>query len=211
MKKKTYLKSLGVGGIALLCLCLTTFAGQTLQNGDFSAGLSNWTVEYGSVTDGGGYALFQEHPVDYSSTLSQGFTIPALALDLCFDVMMSYEAGGPYDQFAPPDAFLGSLYDSDGNPLFANPLGVDEFYYLDNTSIVDTTGTLIGNTVRLDVSSLAGQDVLLVFDLWSSYDGMTTTVNLDNVNITVIPAPGALLLGLIGTGLFGLLRKSKTM
>lgn len=120
---------------------------------------------------------------------------------------MSYEAGGPYDQFAPPDAFLASLYDWNGDPLFANPLGVDEFYYLDNTSILDTTGTVIGNTVRLDVSSLVGQDVLLVFDLWSSYDGMITTVSLDNVNASVIPAPGALLLGLIGLGIVALRRR----
>lgn len=66
MKRKTHLKSVSVGGFALLSLCLTTFAGPTVQNGGFSSGLDFWTVEYGTVTDGGGYALFQEDPVEYS-------------------------------------------------------------------------------------------------------------------------------------------------
>jgi hypothetical protein len=51
--------------------------------------------------------------------------------------------------------------------------------------------------------------VLLSFDLWGGLDGMLTNVDLDNVNVSVIPVPGALLLGLIGTGLVGIIRKSR--
>jgi hypothetical protein len=61
----------------------------------------------------------------------------------------------------------------------------------------------------LDVSNWAGYDVLLSFDLWGGLDGMQTTVSLDNVNVSVIPAPGALLLAFIGTGLVGWLRRSR--
>jgi len=207
MKKKTYLKSLGVGGIALLCLCLTSLAGPTVENGDFSAGLTGWTVEYGTVTDGGGFALFQEHATSLSSTLSQEFTIPALALELSFDVVISSVPGGDDDPFAWPDAFTASLLDPvTFDPLISNP-GVTEFYYLDNTGYEETVGTVSGSTVSLDVSSWAGYDVLLSFDLWGGLDGMQTTVGVDNVNVSVIPAPGALLLGLIGTGAVGLWRR----
>lgn len=191
--------------ILFVCISPTLYA--NLSNGDFSAGLNGWTVEYGTVTDGGGFALFQEHPVDLSSTLSQQFTIPALALQLSFDVWMSAVAGGDYDPFSWPDAFTASLLDPvTFDPLISNP-GVTEFYYLDNTSYEETVGTVSGSTVSLDVSSWAGYDVLLSFDLWGGLDGMLTSVSLDNVQISVIPAPGALLLGLIGTGTVGLWRR----
>jgi hypothetical protein len=191
--------------ILFVCISPTLYA--NLSNGDFSAGLNGWTVEYGTVTDGGGFALFQEHPVDLSSTLSQQFTIPALALQLSIDVWMSAVAGGDYDPFSWPDAFTASLLDPvTFDPLISNP-GVTEFYYLDNTSYEETVGTVSGSTVSLDVSSWAGYDVLLSFDLWGGLDGMLTSVSLDNVQISVIPAPGALLLGLIGTGTVGLWRR----
>jgi hypothetical protein len=194
--------------ISLVFLAGTgAFAGPTLQNGDFSSGLDFWTVESGTVTDGGGYALFEEHPVDLSSTLSQVFTIPALANRLSFDVLMSYGLGGDYDPFAWPDAFTASLLDPVTlDPLLSNP-GYTDFFYLDNTGVVETIATVWGNTVKLDVSGLAGLDAYMVFNLLGSADGMMTSVTLDNVNISVIPAPGALLLGLIGASIIGSWRR----
>ena len=211
MKRNTYLKLLGAAGIALLSLCLTSFAGPTLQNGDFSAGLSNWTVEYGTVTDGGGYALFEEDAFDLSSTLSQVFTIPALALQLSFDVLM-YSVEDGYESPSFPDTFTAALLDPvTFDPFISwDPL-VTEYYLLENTGAIETASavTILGNTVSLDVTNWRGQDVFLSFDLWGGDDGMFTTVSLDNVNISVIPAPGALLLGFIGTGLVGCLRRSR--
>jgi hypothetical protein len=208
MKKKSHLKSLAFCVVVVLCTALPGFSGIT--NGDFSTlDLSGWTVEFGTVTDGGGYALFEEDLSDLSSTLSQQFTIPALALELSFDLWMSAEAGGDYDPFSWPDAFTASLLDPvTFDPLISNP-GVTEFYYLDNTGYEETVGTVSGSTVSLDVSNWAGYDVLLSFDLWGGLDGMQTTVSLDNVNVSVIPAPGALLLAFIGTGLVGWLRRSR--
>jgi len=177
-------------------------------NGDFSAGLSDWTLEYGTVSGGGGYALFQEDPFDLSSTLSQQFEIPALALELSFDVTLSAVAGG--DDFGfPADAFTGSLLDpANLDPLVSNSPFPD-FYYLDNTGWEDTVGAVIGSTVILDVSSLRGRDALLSFDLWSGSDGIITAVSLDNVSISVVPLPSALMLGLtgIGTGALGFSRR----
>ena len=173
-------------------------------------GLSGWTVECGVVTDGGGYAFFQEHPIDLSSTLSQEFTLPALVLELSFDVQMSAVPGGAYDPFAWPDAFTASLLDPlTFDPLISNQFPYTDFFYLDNTGYVETVATVSGNTVSLDVSGLAGMDAYIVFDLWGSEDGMLTSVSLDNVNVSVVPAPGGLVLGLIGMGAVGILRRSR--
>ena len=193
-------------GLAVTLL-FATLASAIPTNGDFSAGLTDWTVEYGTVTDGGGFALFSEDALSLSSTLSRTFNLPSKAAELSFDIVMSSEAGGDYDPFSWPDAFTASLLDPVTlDPLIFNP-GFTEFYYLDNTGYEDTVAMVAGNRVSLDVSTLAGQDVFLSFDLWGGLDGMLTNVLLDNVNVSVIPAPAAIVLGLIGTGLVGLYRK----
>jgi hypothetical protein len=205
--------------IPVVCMVVSLFvlsiasAAPTLQNGDFSTpGLAGWTVEYGTVTDGGGYALFQEDAASLSSTLTQTFNLPAGSQTLSFELLMTSESdGGPPTFVSWPDTFTASLLDPITlDPLIFNP-GYTEFYYLDNTSLEQTVGTVSGNIVTLDVSSLAGKDVLLSFDLWGSDDGMSTIVKLDNVTVsglTVVPAPGALLLGSIGVSLIGWLRRA---
>ncbi len=211
-RKQTRTKPLLSAGILLLFLLTgAVWAAPTLQNGDFSNGLEGWDVEFGTVTDGGGFAYFQEDDWDASSTLSQTFTLPDLALELSFDVWMESVPGGPDDPWAWPDEFTASLLDPDTfDPLIANP-GYTEFFYLDNTGVVETVATYVGNTVTLDVSGLAGQNVFLAFDLWGGYDGMNTTVGVDNVSVSVIPAPGALLLAGIGTCIVGKLRRMKKL
>ncbi|MBN1362190.1 MAG: hypothetical protein JW993_16460 [Sedimentisphaerales bacterium] len=177
------------------------YADITLQNGDFSSGLAGWTVEWGDVTDGGGYALFQEDAFDISSTLSQQFTLPLGAQLLSFDLTLSAE--GDRDPFAWPDAFTASLLDAATfDPLITWDPFVTEFFLLENTGAMETSAgmAVAGNTISLDVSSWRGQDVLLSFDLWGSYDGMTTTTHLDNVDVSVVPLPSAVLLAIVGLG-----------
>jgi len=190
-------------------------AGPSLQNGDFSIpALSAWTVEFGDVTDGGGFALFQEDPASVSSTLGQQFTIPSSAATLSFDLSGLLEPGGPYDPEAWPDAFCAYLLDPlTGDPLVST-VGGTEFFYVDSTGYLDTVASLTFNsstlTATLDVSALGGLDAYLRFDLWSREDGWITYVGLDNVNVqgSAVPVPGALLLGLIGTGIL-IRRKSR--
>lgn len=206
--------------VSVVLVALVTgvvFAAPTLplENGNFSTpGLSGWTIEYGTVTDSGGYAMFQEDSASLSSTLSQQFALPAGATTLSFDFWMSSVQGGEFDPFAWPDAFTASLLDPvTFDPLASNP-GSTEFFYLDNTGYQSSIGTVSGNTVSLDVSSFTGSDVFLSFDLWGGLDGMQTSVSIDNVTVggvAVVPAPAALLLGVVGTGLVGLLRRTKIM
>lgn len=209
MDNKDFFKLGGFSVIVVALAGLTAFAGATLENGDFSDGLNGWTVD-GNVTDGGGYALFEVEGNSDRLSLSQEFTLPTLALELSFDVEMSGDF--TTDGSILSDTFAASLLKPDkSEPLISNP-GSTEFYRWENiggTGRLLTIATVSGNTVSLDVSGLAGQNVLLLFDLRGSDDGKLTSVSVDNVSVSVIPAPGALMLGLIGTGLVGFLHKSR--
>jgi len=62
-------------------------------------------------------------------------------------------------------------------------------------------------TIMLDIPpSTYDSNALLYFAFSADDDAPLTTVNVDNV-VLLIPAPGALLLGLIGTGAVGLWRR----
>lgn len=196
-----------------LCIGVVAWFGQptaeatVVVNGDFSDGLNSWTVESGNVSDGGGFALFEEHPTEILSTLKQGFTLPDWSsMFLLFDVKMSATPGGAHDPFAWPDAFTASLLDPvTKEPLIANP-GRTDFFYIDNTGVL-TPATL---TVKLNLTGLglSGRNAALYFDLIGSDDGMLTNIKVDNVE--VIPEPCSLLLWFVGAGTLGFLRRNNS-
>jgi len=199
VKRRTVLYLLVVG-----CATLQTARANLILNGDFSDGLNGWTVESGNVTDGGGFALFEEHPTEILSTLKQGFTLPDWpSLYLVFDVEMSATPGGPSDPFAWPDAFTASLLDPVTlDPLVSNP-GRTDFFYMDNTSSLLTIGTI---TITTNLTGFDNQDVVLYFDLIGSDDGMLTSAAIDNVHIYV-PEPWSVLLWISGAAYCALRRR----
>jgi hypothetical protein len=177
-------------------------------NGNFSAvdtdgnpTLDGWTP-IGLVSNPAGYAFFEGN----SSLTSQLFTIPDGAQNLSFDVWLhSFKegtGGGPNT-----DVFTASLLKNDGTTvLFSysinNELGPD--------APADTDEVNYYDHVIWDMSGLIGHEVKLSFILvCDNDDGWPTDVTLDNVN--VVPAPGAFILGLIGIGSAGLLRKLKAV
>ncbi|MBN2137180.1 MAG: hypothetical protein JW720_05190 [Sedimentisphaerales bacterium] len=203
MARRFFFKSSSLGTITFVLFMSLSTSAMPLQNGDFSAGLTGWDVDPfgGPVIDGGGFALLSEDDVVMLSSLTQEFSLPIDAKILSFDFVMS--ATGTPDPFGMwADAFAVSLLEPAPSflPLISNP-GYSEFYYLENTGYEETVAGVLGDTVSLDVSAFAGRDVLLAFDLIGADDGMETTVSVDNVEVStvVIPAPGALLLGYIGT------------
>ncbi len=208
MDNKGILKGAGLIAIVIALAGLTAFANpieewptNSLLNGDFSEGPpsspAHWDVGLlGDVSFYalGGKAIFLEEEDSVSSaTLSQKFTIPDLAQVLSFEIQF---LSGVYHE---TDVFTASLLDTNGVSLTGSP----NFFHWDNsTSDPNFIGTIV-----LDISGLAGQKALLSFDL--QFDGVgepTTEVRLGGV-IVPIPAPGALLLGLIGTGAVGFWRR----
>lgn len=174
-------------------------------NGDFSFNLDGWSVVSGNVTNGGGYAKFEEHSTAILSTLKQEFTLPEGVLWLAFDVKMSATPGGDDDPFAWPDAITASLLDPVTLvPLISNP-GRTDFFYMDNTNSLITIGTL---TITADLTGFGNRAVALYFDLIGSDDGMLTTARVDNVEVGV-PEPCSLLLLLVGSWAVGPLRRTK--
>lgn len=223
MKEKRFFELLGFSVMVLTIASVAAYAGPTPPNGDFSAGLSEWT--YNVVTVEAEVAVLGEDSSTLWTFLEQEFTIPEFALSLSFEYNPLFETDGV-------ESFSASLLDPlSGDPLIptdADPSWPSAPYYFmhgwDSLSdpIVDEllkdvaymTVTPIGegwSRVSLDLTSLGGleTDALLAFDFIAGFnDGsIDGEIRIDNVSVSVIPAPGALLLGLIGTGAVGLWRR----
>ena len=202
----------------ILCGLPAPTTASPLLNGDFSIPGSPpnpffaWTTEPtigDPPTDGGGFALFTESPTR-AIQLQQTFDLPADAGTLSFDFRLT-SSGTPVT--TPPDSFQATLYDTAFNPLFpyADPL-FPGFFSIDNTGLVlanpaVSITSLAGGyqRVTLDLAGLTlpQNGVTLEFLLNASDDGVTTTVELDNVTVTNrfagVPEPASLLLvGLAG-------------
>jgi hypothetical protein len=190
-----------------------------ITNGDFSADLTNgWTIESGYVNwwADSSARLAPDYDKDtffLHSTLSQVFTMDAGSMTLYFDLTM--EAGE-----GETDVFTASLLDSTDVPLISIGGGKDYFFSLssegdiEKDDLVTITGdiTNLDMTVALDVSGLALPcSAKIVFDLAHDYgDDVDTYAFLDNVNVSLIPTPGAFVLGSIGVGFVTWLRRRRT-
>jgi hypothetical protein len=208
MKKQSIFASIVISVIFLFTSTHLLHAGIT--NGDFSADLSiGWTVESGYVDwwlDSSARLApdYDEDTYFLHSTLSQIFTMDAGSQMLSFDLTM--ETGG-----GETDVFTAYLL----NPLTGDPLisivGKDYFFSLSSDGdIEDELVSVTGDTIWLDVSGLAGSNVKIVFDLEHDYsDEVDTYAFLDNVNVSLIPAPCALIRGSIGVGFVAWLRRRR--
>ena len=185
-------------------LLLASFGVQALadiSNGDFSAGLSDWWFS-GPVSGTGGYATLAEDPEFGMTSLWQEFVIGGSDGWLSFDHRMAFGPDGT-SGLAWPDAFTASLLDpATGQPILSTTPGLPDYFYrdiADNVYYDSSIVTIAGDMVTLDLRSVPrGTSAYLVFDLLGGDDGYATTVEVDNVGITAIPAPGAVVLGVIG-------------
>lgn len=138
--------------------------------------------------DGNGMVSLRPDEESESSTsiISQDniFLLPT-ETTLSFDItMFKSEIGGDTDVFT---ATFGSHQ-----------------YTLDSS---DITGTLYEKTVTFDLTGWASGPYVLTFQLVNEPDDIFTAVGVDNV--TLIPAPGALILTAIGASLAGVIKKSR--
>ncbi len=176
-------------------------------NADFSSGLAGWTAS-GSVSDGGGFAVFAEAGTPASSSLYQDFVLDPGATTLSFDYL--FVTDGTFNHLALPDAFTARLLNpATLVPLLATPLR-DDYVYHDARGESDSLALDAGlvtrtpvtdptrpdwYTVSLDVSSLPSHiAVRLMFDLFGGDNNQTTFAAVDNIGVAgtgpaVIPEP----------------------
>ncbi len=170
----------------------------SIVNGDFSAGLTGWTVS-GPVTESGGQAILEKDPDFPLATLEQAFTVPADALSLSFtyDITLIPSTALALDVF---QAMLAPTGSAPGSGLFfMDLLGLQSY---DPAEV-----SVVGDTVTLDVSGFVGQDVLLSFWLLGSQAAdYELDVAIDDVALALAPAvvPEPLTLLALSAGVAGL-------
>jgi hypothetical protein len=186
-------------------LTLSGQAGAVPTNGDFSTpGLAGWEHS-GEVIEAGGFAmLFENIDGDRISSLWQEFTMPDNAQNLTFERFFYYGGGSPTsDTFS---VLLTTLSDNVETQL----------YSLDSDEVEQPEGSSSGDMVTLDVSMYSNKAVRLTFMLYSDpADEGSSSVSLDNIEISSstpsIPAPGALLMAIIGTTLVSWFGRTKQL
>ncbi len=184
----------------------------TVTNGDFSAGLTGWTVA-GPVSEVGGFAVIGEDPVYFNTILEQAIVVPAWAVSLSFEYSMSTTPDGTTG-YPFPDALVAYLRDPVTlAPILATP-GVPDYFYEERSGLQDFDPTIVavvGNRVTLDLASVvAGTEALISFELLGGDDGYATTATIDNVRVSVVPEPLTLVcVPMAAGGLTGYLRRRR--
>lgn len=202
----TYMKTLCA---VVFSLFVSSASAVPLTNGDFSSGMGDWNdaSSFGSATVVGGQAQLDTGAFTdlYSSVLVQGddgffnffspITLDADVQFLSFDVAFfdlgvdATETGGAFFS----DALNIWLYDA-----------LDWSYDLGIDPLVDISFGSTMTTLLFDVSSLAGREVALSFELSDANDGRNSRVVIDNVEfIAEVPAPSVILLMATGLLLMG--------
>lgn len=186
-----------------------------LVNGDFSAGLTGWTIS-GDVEETGGRAVMVDDLQSNWAMLEQTFVMPTCAQSLVF----SYTLGATPDETSAADwydFFTASLFDSVGSPILASP-GVNDYFFHENTGNIEYDPAIVnfsdsaghwGNTVSLDLSGVsAGTEARLELRLKTADDGFTTQVEIDDVYLQTgdgceVPEPVSIVVWAAVFGAFG--------
>ena len=163
-----------------------------IDNGDFENGLAEWDIS-GTVWGAGGVAVLAEY--EYGpSVLSQSFMLSGGENTISFGFLIDTVGGGDTDTFT-------AKIDNE-----------TPFYSIDSDSSLITNGrydaTVTYDVSHLDHSESHTLEFCLIHDLT---DGIPTCIVLDNVEpsnaLPIVPVPGALLLGGLGSALVVLLRR----
>lgn len=186
-------------------------------NGDFSAGLTGWTVSDSTyVNVVAGQAVMSENPLDTEVLLYQDFTIPTGATALKFTlVTLTTEP----DIGFLPDGFGAALLDPVGLTSLVPTVDAftDSFYIRDLVDGVtegeaasgvgvSPSASSLPLTITLDISGIAsGTNARILFRLIGGGVSFNASVTLDNVGTSggspppgAVPEPASVALGLAG-------------
>ena len=143
--------------------------------------------------DGNGKATLRpddESELSISSIIQTNIFLQPTDQTLSFDIFMSkYNLGGETD-------------------IFTATFGSEQYTKLSSS----LTGSTYSETVTFDLTGWAtgpSNPYTLSFQLENYPDNIFTSVTVDNVELIAIPAPGALLLVLVGTSSFISLKRTK--
>ena len=203
MKKKLIIFCIAAG--LSLTLAATSFAAPTLDlNAD-------------SLTPGDYYAPTLTISTVHGDVTFEGeiYTLPGLP-------------GSDIDFVAA--GALGNVFDTDKYKPWAElswdfQVGSATFIYGGNQGNItiearDIGGTVLDSFYQADtyngqpagpITLWAGVGNYISSLYWKETGSSTDMAALDNISLTIIPAPGAILLGSIGVGLVGWLRRKKTL
>jgi hypothetical protein len=213
-------------------LCLCPAARSNIINGGFeTTGLTPWTAS-GEVyvrdwemsrdfllpiapdwtaREGNYFASLwtDDGPFSVTSTLSQTFDVEFVGDTLSFEAFFD---NGEWFEYGASDTAKAELFDSDGGL-------VHTFFQYDTASMFDLADPAFPDDVDIPWTEYsyefmaAGDDYTLIFTVSGNplLGGFESILGVDNVNVVPIPAPAAILLGTIGMGLVGLLRRRRML
>lgn len=211
--------------LGIVVLCGST-ANAQLINGGFESGLADWTVGAGGNVSAIAWdyargwnpepsagwlpqqgALFASLWTDdgsdpVTSTLSQDFTVGLVGDRLSFAAFFD---NGEWDAFFS-DIAKAELLDSGGGV-------VHTFFEYDTATMFDATlmDVDVPWTAHSYVFTATGDYTLMFTASGDPLGGFESILGVDNVDYTVVPVPGAVLLGAIGLGFANWrLRRRKT-
>ena len=210
MTRSMFTFQMTVAGMLVL-LSVATPVPADLTNGNFQAGTSGWnwsddTASLYESDEGQRWARLVEPPghtgTVYASIQQQDISMPQGAAALSFDFSMTTFQDAETDYFQVELNNVGNF-----NELFT--------IASTDSGTLDLAGEYPSPRagwyrVNRDVSDLASGNWTLIFRLEGNEDGWATMVDIDNVELSAVPVPGAVVLGSMGLALAGWLCRRRT-
>jgi len=183
-------------GLVIGCLVFASTAGATIT---VYTDLNSWRAGLGSYET----ETFNDGTLDYGITVATGNGV--IANNRWQDIVVPSGATTLWTFPHPLNAWAGDWWDlyNPGGP------GTGIQVYLDGVAVPSEIANSTNGTFWGVTSTVPFQNVLLTAG--TAPGGLQETYYMDNMSFSVVPAPGAILLGMFGTGVVGWLRRRRSL